>query len=431
MSALLIYRGLTEAAAPFVRLYLDRRVAQDKEDPARISERFGVASRPRPPGPLVWLHAASVGEAQSALSLIERMLAGWDALHVLVTTGTVTSAQLLGERLPNRSFHQFVPLDRVAWVRRFLEHWRPDLTLWMESDLWPNLLRESVRRGRPLVLVNGRMSRRSFERWLRARSFARCLLRGFALCLAQTDEQAERLRRLGAQRVKCVGNLKYSAAPLPVEEAELRRLRAACAGRPVWLAASTHPEEEPLVAEAHRMLATRFPGLLTVIVPRHPTRGPEIASMLAGAGLRLARRGVGSLPKPKDDIYLADTLGELGLFYRLVEIAFIGGSNGSHGGHNPLEAAQLGCAVLHGPDMANFRSVAEALRAAGAACEVDGAAALAQAVGRLLENPDARARQIAAARRVAAENRDVVERVIDELRPFLDSLAAERDDARA
>ena len=422
MATLALYRGLTAIAAPFVDFYLSRRLARGKEDPSRLTERRGVASRERPDGPLIWLHAASVGEAQSALALIRRILDSHAGLHVLVTTGTVTSAQLLADRLPPRSFHQFVPVDRLSWVRRFLDYWRPDLSLWMESDLWPNLLSETVNRGLPAVLVNGRMSSRSYNRWRRVSGFDRRLIRGFSLCLAQTEEQAERLRALGADQVKCVGNLKFSAAPLPGDEDDLRVLRDAIGDRPIWLAASTHPGEEAMVADVHDRLAARYPNLLTLIVPRHPSRGADVARILSAGGLKPCRRELGELPASDCDIYLADTLGELGLFYRLADIAFIGGSTANHGGHNPLEAAQLRCAVVHGPDMANFQSIADELHAAGGIVQIDGAADLADAVARLMDDGGAREAQISAAAAVAEANRSVVDRVHGELAPFLDAI---------
>lgn len=430
MTGIAAYRGATWLAAPLVRLYLRHRLALGKEDADRLPERRGEASRPRPAGPLVWLHAASVGESQSALALVGRILESREDMHVLVTSGTVTSARLLEQRLPPRAMHQFVPVDLAAWVRRFHDRWRPDLALFVESEFWPNLILETAARGCPLVLVNGRLSARSFARWQRAPALARTLLGRFVLCLGQTGQDRDRLAALGAPRVEYLGNLKYSAAPLPADEATLGALRRAVAGRPLWLAASTHPGEEALAADAHEVLAPRHPGLLTVIAPRHPGRGDEIATMLSARGLRVRRRSSGETPAQEDDVYLADTLGELGLFYRLAEIVFIGGSTGTLGGHNPLEAAQLHCAVLHGPDMANFRTVAADLKAAGAAVEVTGADDLADQVDRLLRDNEARRDLANGARKVTAANADALDRVMDALTPFLDALphaAAGRD----
>ncbi len=429
MVALTLYRAATCLALPPIEWYLRRRLRAGKEVPGRLGERHGIASAARPAGSLVWVHAASVGEAQSALALIQILVD--EGRHVLVSTGTVTSGALLAERLPSGALHQFVPVDRPAWVRRFLDHWQPDLALWIESELWPNLLTETAARGIPAALVNGRMSARSFARWQMLPGLARTLLGCFDLCLAQTEAQAARFRQLGARGVGYVGNLKFSAAPLPVDDGVLRGLQARLGARPRWLAASTHPGEEALAASVHAILRRKHPGLLTMIVPRHPHRGPAIAAELAARGMAVARRSAGEAPAAGTDIYLADTLGELGLFYCLAGVAFVGGSTAAHGGHNPLEAAQLDCAVLHGPDMANFETVASELQAVGAARRIDGDADLADAVGRLLAEPERRARQVAAGIAVARSNQDAVLRIRAALAPLLDAKPRVRGDAAA
>lgn len=425
MNLLGLYQAGTTALGPVVALYLARRMAHGKEDRERFGERQGQASRVRPPGPLVWVHAASNGEAVSMLSLIDRLLVERPALSVLVTTGTVTSARLLAHRLPaDRAWHQYVPVDRPTYVRRFLEHWRPDLALWVESELWPNLIAETDRAGTPILLLNGRMSLRSFRGWQRLPGLIGPLLACFELCLAQDDIQAERLRRLGAAAATSVGDLKTAAAPLPCDEGELARIAADAADRPLWLAASTHAGEEEAAAEAHRKLMRERPGLLTIIAPRHPARATEIKAMLEQRGLNVARR---SLDEPLDssiDIYLADTLGELGLFYRLAGIAFIGGSLTPVGGHNPLEAALLDCAILHGPDMSNCAAMAQSLAAAGASIEIADASSLAEAVRRLLGDPVERAARAAAAAGVASDNQAVLDAVLKRIAPWLDRLTA-------
>ncbi len=420
--SLIVYRGLTALAAPLVHLYLARRKAQGKEDPARLDERLGRASRPRPPGPLVWLHGASVGEAMSVLPLVDRLAATRPGLDVMVTTGTTTSAALLAGRLPERAFHQFVPIDRVAYVRRFLDHWRPGLALWVESELWPNLVCEVRRRGVPMVMLNGRMSAKSHAGWRRVPGTVATLLGGFSLCLVQDQIQGERFAALGAPAVKCVGNLKYSAPPLPADPAALARLRATIGGRPLWLAASTHEGEEAMVARAHRRLAAEYPDLLTVIVPRHSNRGPAIAEALTAEGFRVARRAAGAAPEAATEIYLADTMGELGVFYRLAEVVFVGGSLVPHGGHNPVEPTQLDGVVLFGPHTGNFGAVVSQLRAAEACIEVADEPALAKAVGRLIADPAARRRYFDAARAVAGANRGILDAVMTELAPHLDRL---------
>ena len=425
MSRLLgIYRAGTTALGPLIALYLARRMAHGKEDRERFAERQGYASRPRPTGPLVWVHAASIGEAMSMLALIDRLLVERPTLSVLVTTGTVTSARLLATRLPaERAWHQYVPVDRVAYVRRFLAHWRPDLALWVESELWPNLISETCRAGVPLLLLNGRMSAKSFRGWQRYPSLISPLLASFDLCLAQDAAQAERLARLGAAPAETVGNLKAAAAPLPADEGDLARMAAAFAGRTIWLAASTHAGEEDTAAFVHGALRPRHPQLLTIIAPRHPARGLDIAAALREKGFRVARRSRGDKVETATDIYLVDTLGELGIFYRLAGIAFVGGSLARKGGHNPIEAALLDCAILHGPDMSNTAGSAAALAAADASITVRDERELAREVARLIGNPLERAARAAAAAGIAADNRAVLDAVMNRIAPWLDRLS--------
>ncbi|MBI1206924.1 MAG: 3-deoxy-D-manno-octulosonic acid transferase [Azospirillum sp.] len=414
-----LYRGLTQLGGPAIRYYLDRRRAAGKEDPLRQAERLGRPSHPRPDGPLVWFHAASIGESLSILVLVDRLLAASSTANVLVTTGTVTSAQLMARRLPARAIHQFVPVDRPGYVSGFLDHWRPNLALWIESEIWPNMLWEIRKRGIPAALLNARMSARSFDHWRLAPGFVRPLLSTFRLCLAQSETDALRLRRLGAALVDCVGNLKFSAAPPPAEPSQLAALERARNGRPVWLYASSHPGEDEIAAAVHRTLAPRLPGLLTIIAPRHPQRGNTIAERLRGLGLSVARRAEGALPGLGDAAYIADTVGEMGLLFRLAPVVCVGGSLVPHGGQNPIEPAQLGCAVLYGPHMENFRAITAELEAAGAALPVADAEALGRAAGRLLESEAARRPLVEAARLVTERNRHVVDRTLSALAPLL------------
>ncbi len=418
------YRVLAAALAPLVRWHLRRRARRGKEDPARLPERLGIASQPRPPGRLCWLHAASVGEALSILPLIARIKASRPALGLLVTTGTVTSATLLAARLPPGVIHHYAPVDLPQAAREFLDHWRPDLALWTESELWPVLVTALADRAVPMVLLNGRMSERSFRRWRRASGIGRALLKPFHLCLAQTPADAARFKALGADPVEYLGNLKFAAPPLPVDEAILRQAEAMLGPRPRWLAASTHPGEEEIILEAHRRLKARHPDLLTLIVPRHPERGERIARTLRAAGLSVARRGAGEAIAPATEIYIADTIGELGLWYRLAGVAFVGGSLVAHGGQNPLEPARLGLAVLHGPGMANFAEIAVGLAAAGGSRTVADAASLGDALEALLfGSPAPRVAMAAAAAAYALSEAAVLDRVLARLAPFLDPAA--------
>ena len=414
------YRCASLLAAPAIHAWLAHRRRRGKEDATRFDERLGRPSLPRPEGRLVWMHAASVGESVSLLPLVSRLREMHPDVGVLITSGTVTSARLLRERLPAGALHQFVPVDRPGAVRRFVEHWRPDLAIWVESELWPNLILETKARGTPMLLVNARMSGRSASRWRRAPHLSRPLLAAFAGVLAQTEADAAHFRALGARRVDVRGNLKNDAPPLPADERRVALLRQAIGGRPCWAAASTHEGEEEAVGDALAALREAVPALLTILAPRHPERGAAIAALLERRGLATARRSTRAAITPATAVYLVDTLGELGLVYRLADIVFVGGSLAPHGGHNPLEPARLECALLAGPHTENFAEACAALEDAGALGRVSGAGALADAVGALLEDEAARARGGTAAREAARTLGGAVEAVLDLIRDHLE-----------
>lgn len=412
-----LYRAIGNVAAPFLALFLKRRLARGKECGARLPERWGRPTLARPAGVLVWLHAASVGETMSILPLIHRLAA--DGRRVLLTTGTVTSAELAASRLPEGAIHQFIPLDLSGAAARFIAHWRPDLAIFCESELWPCLMLETRRRGIPLGIVNGRMSERSFRNWKRLPGTARALLGELAFCLAQSAADATRYAALGAPAIT-TGNLKFDSPPLPVNRAELDRLRAAIGRRPIFLAASTHPGEETLVLEAAARIRDTEPEVLAILVPRHPERGEAIAALCAAGGMMPAIRSRGETPDDRTTLYLADTLGELGLFYALATAAFIGGSLVPVGGHNPIEPARLGVPILTGPETANFRDIFAAFASAGACVAVTDAAGLAREFCRLVRQDSARLALAARAAEIVAANEGALERtlaVIDRLLP--------------
>jgi 3-deoxy-D-manno-octulosonic-acid transferase len=417
------YRALTWAAGPLIHRYMQRRLNAGREDPQRFRERFGDASATRPNGPLVWLHASSVGESLSMLSLIERLRRERPEVVILMTSGTVSSARILENRLPPGVIHQFVPVDRMSWVRRFLDHWQPDLVLWVESEFWPGVLSEVKRRAIPAMLMNARISARSWRGWRRAPWMIRRILQTFDLCMAQTELDAERLRDLGAVNIACPGNLKFAAEPLPADPDTLAALEAATAARPRWLAFSTHPGEEETIAAAHRILVRNLPDILTIIVPRHPARGPEIENILAASGTTVSVRSRSQLPDKNIGFLLADTMGELGVFFRLTDIAFVGGSLVPHGGQNPIEPAQLGCAIVHGPHMENFLAIEGELNTAGASSVATTAEEIAREVGTLLSNAGMRQRRVAAARSVADGKFSIMDAVFMHLDPVLNRIS--------
>src|SRR3984957_17986032 len=424
-----VYRRLSAAAMPLAPALIKRRLKQGKEDPARVGERRGMSRDIRPQGPLVWIHGASVGEVLAAAALIEKLRAL--NICILLTSGTVTSAAIVAKRFPADIIHQYVPYDSPRYVARFLDHWRPSLALFVESDLWPNLILSSAARRLPMVLINGRMSQRSFPRWRRGMGTISALLGRFDICLAQSRVDAERFTALGSRNVITTGNLKLDAPAPPADPARLERWMAVTRGRPIVVAASTHPGEEDILLDAHRTLAGFFPSLLTVIVPRHANRGEAIARTITASGLHVALRSREELPTATSDIYVADTMGELGLFYRLAPIVFMGGSLVEHGGQNPIEAIKLGASIVPGPHVFNFTDVYEALDDAGGARRADTQEALVKQLGQLLADPVARESSVAASERVVEQLGGALDRTLAALEPYLLQLRLEMGAANA
>ncbi len=379
-----VYRIATAAIAPAAPLFLRRRILRGKEHSERSDERLGFASRTRPEGKLAWVHGASVGECVAALPLIDALVER-TGCKVLVTSGTVTSAKVMSERLPPGVIHQFVPIDTPAATARFLDHWRPQVGLFVDSDIWPNLVLGAKQRGIRLALVNARMTQRSFDRWRLVKATAGELMGAFEACLAQDEVIAARFRGLGAHDVRVVGGLKADAPVLPAAADKLAALREAIGGRPILLAAQTHAGEEETILPAHDALRRKFPDLLTVIVPRHPERRQDIAMLCGTRTCRLRSRGEN--PVADTAVYIADTMGELGLFYRLARFCFVGGSLIRHGGQNPLEPAKLACAVLAGPHTFNFTLAYEAVFKSQDMGRVDNANDIVSLATTLLSDP--------------------------------------------
>ena len=338
---------------------------------------------------MVWVHAASVGETNAILPLIENVLSSNPHVHVLLTTGTRTSAEIAAKRLPPRAVHQYIPLDVPQYVTRFLDHWKPSLAIFTESDIWPNLILGTSERRIPLVLVNARMSPRSIRRWRKFAGIGRPLFSRFAAVLAQNSQIALAVKWLGAPNVITAGNLKIDSPPPPINAEALASMRNAVGGRPLFLAASTHPGEDTLIAAAHSLIRDQVKGLLTIIVPRHPERGSGLAATLGGLGLRTQLRTRSSTPDNDTEIYVADTIGELGTFYSIAPVALVGGSLVEHGGQNPIEAVRLGSCVLTGPFVHNFRDAYSALFREGGAIEVRSSDEIAKQVTLLLEDQSA------------------------------------------
>lgn len=422
-AALAVYRLVGFLSRPFIPLSLVYRAVRRKEKIGRWPERFGRASAPRPPGRVVWVHAASVGETNSVMPLIDRIVAA--GICVVFTSVTITAADIAARRLPPGAVHQFAPVDVPRLVSRFLAHWRPECALFVESELWPATIMKLAELNIPQIVVNGRLSQRSFDGWHRFPGISHMLFSRIGLCLAQTAKDGERYAGLGAPAVSVTGNLKFDAPPPAASAAAVAAFKGELAGRPVWVAASTHPGEDEIVAAAHRLLRAGHPGLLTILVPRHSARGADIRASLSGLGFSVAQRSLGEQIGPATDIYLADTMNELGLFYRAAPVAFLGGSLINHGGQNPIEPGQLDTAILHGPHVHNFEEVYEVLDRCGAASTVHDADELASRIAALLDDPEALRRAATAAGRALKPLAGALERTVAALDPYLGNSGAQ------
>lgn len=420
LMSLSLYRAATRVGYPLIAAYLAVRKARGKEDLTRFGERMGYASLPRPEGKLVWLHGASVGETLSMLPLVDKIRELYPTVNILVTSGTVTSAQLMEKRLAGKAMHQYIPIDCMAQVTRFVDYWKPDLALWFESEFWPNILSVISARKIPLILLNGRVSDRSLRRWEKMPKFSRQIQNMFVKSFGQTAEDADRLRRIGAKNTACVGNIKFASAPLPVDESELSRMQSQINGRPCWTAGSTHAGEEAQIADVHTKVKATVKGLLTVLAPRHPNRADEIEAVMKRSGLVVARRSRKEDITSETDVYLADTIGEMGLFYRLGAAAFVGGSLVPFGGQNAIEPARLGKAVLCGKYMMNFREIVARAEQADALTVVEDDGALADALTELLTDKVLLETKQRNALAFATGESNVLERLMPELAQYLE-----------
>jgi len=414
------YKNLTNAGLPLIKAYLNVRKKKGKEDLSRFHEREGIPSLKRPDGKIIWFHGASVGETLSMLPLIELILKEYPDIHVMVTSGTVTSADILQKRLPKRAFHQYIPVDIYAYAERFIDYWKPHAIFWFESDFWPNLLYCIKKAEIPLILLNGRISDRSFKRWQMFPSFSKELQEMFTFSFGQTKEDAERLRILGAKDTDCVGNLKFALSDIPFDKEKLQTLQKQIGTRPVFLAASTHFGEETIMAEVHKGLREKIPDLLTVIVPRHQTRGDLIKGDLSDMGLIVTQRSQKQDIDDKTDIYLADTIGEMGIFYRLAEVCFIGGSLIKHGGQNFLEPFKLNTAVIAGPYMYNFKEMTEKALQKQALYQITTKEELQEKIFSLLTNYEERQSTISNAREFAETEAEVVNLLFGKIKKWID-----------
>ena len=414
-----IYNTLITILYPLViKGYINKRKQIGKEDVARFNERIGRPKMKRPEGKLFWLHGASVGESVSMLPLINKILETYKDAHVMVTTGTVTSADVMQKRLPERAFHQFIPIDNPIFTTRFIRHWQPDVALWFESEFWPAVLSSIKRKNIPLILINGRISNKTFKRWQQFDFVCKELLGCFNFCLGQSEEDAYRLKVLGAKETACLGNLKYAGLPLPIDEKAKNELLAQIGNRKIWLASSTHDDEEVRIAKVHKRLKEKFGDLLTIIVPRHPNRGQPVAEEIQKIGLQTALRSKGEKITAKTDVYIGDTIGEMGLWYDIAKLVFIGGSLIPHGGQNFIEPSRVRDAVIVGPHMHNFTDAMSRAKKADAVMQVSDTGELQELLTELLSNENLLDAKCSLAYNWAASETKVLEGIMDKIKVY-------------
>lgn len=414
-----IYNTLIAILYPLViKGYINKRKQIGKEDVARFNERIGRPKLARPEGKLFWLHGASVGESVSMLPLINKILETYPDAHVMVTTGTVTSADVMQKRLPERAFHQFIPIDNPIFTTRFVKYWHPDVALWFESEFWPAVLTSIKRKNIPLILINGRISNKTFKRWQQFDFVCKELLSCFSMCLGQSEEDAYRLRVLGAKETTCLGNLKYAGLPLPVDEKNKKEILEQIGERKLWLASSTHDDEEIRLAKVHKRLKEKYPSLLTIIVPRHPNRGKDVADEIKKLEISTALRSKGEKITPTTDIYIADTIGEVGLWYDIAKIVFIGGSLIPHGGQNFIEPSRVRDAVIVGPHMHNFTDAMSRAKKADAIMQISDTLELQELLEQLFDNEQLLEAKASLAYNWAASETKVLDGIMDKIKTY-------------
>ena len=401
-----------------IKGYINKRKQIGKEDVARFNERIGRPKLARPEGKLFWLHGASVGESVSMLPLINKILETYPDAHVMVTTGTVTSADVMQKRLPERAFHQFIPIDNPIFTTRFVKYWHPDVALWFESEFWPAVLTSIKRKNIPLILINGRISNKTFKRWQQFDFVCKELLSCFSMCLGQSEEDAYRLRVLGAKETTCLGNLKYAGLPLPVDEKNKKEILEQIGERKLWLASSTHDDEEIRLAKVHKRLKEKYPSLLTIIVPRHPNRGKDVADEIKKLEISTALRSKGEKITPTTDIYIADTIGEVGLWYDIAKIVFIGGSLIPHGGQNFIEPSRVRDAVIVGPHMHNFTDAMSRAKKADAIMQISDTLELQELLEQLFDNEQLLEAKASLAYNWAASETKVLDGIMDKIKTY-------------
>jgi 3-deoxy-D-manno-octulosonic-acid transferase len=412
---LFFYRFILYLLTPFLKLWIYYRLLRKKEHPTRFRERLGKSRLKRPDGLLFWFHGASNGECLSFLSLIKRYQTKYPNAHFLITSQTLTSCELLQSRLPKHSFHQFLPLDHPCFVKRFLNHWSPDYIFWTESELWPNLIFKASERT-PLILLNGRFSKKSFEWWKKIPDATKSLLNCFSLIFAGSQKDQERFQFFNHPHVHFLGNLKFAGRPLEANPSKVRELKSALKNRPIWTATCTHPGEEGFILKAHTVLKKSLKNVITILVPRHPHRADKLRQEWESKGFKVSQRSLNEPIRANTDILLFDTTGELGLIYRVCPITLVCGSLiEGIGGHNPLESANLKSAICTGPYIKNNQEIYAIFQKEQACKMIQNPKDIARTILPLLENTKERNALIKKSFTLANDQHHILDKIIQSI----------------
>ena len=353
---LIIYKILINFVFFFSPIIIIFRIFKGKEDTSRFKEKIGFFSKKRNKGKLIWFHGASVGEIQSIIPLIEKFEKNKEIKQILITSNTVSSSLIIKNLRLKKTIHQFFPIDCNFISKKFLNYWKPSKAFFIDSEIWPNTINNLFKKKIPIFLLNGRITKKSYNRWKIFSSFAKSIFSKFNLCLSSNIETKQYLKKLGAKNIKLIGNLKFSQSENEKNNLD-KNLINLINSKKTWCASSTHYNEEEFCGKAHIRLKKKFKNLLTIIIPRHINRIASIKTQLNNLNLKVHLDEPRRRVNPNTDIYLVNSYGKTKLFYKACKNIFLGGSLIMHGGQNPLEATRYGCKILHGPNISNFREI--------------------------------------------------------------------------
>ena len=353
---ILFYRFFINLVFIFSPLIILIRLLKKKESPKRFKEKLGFFSKNNSKGKLIWFHGASVGEFQSIVPLLEKLEKSKKISQILITSNTLSSSKVISKIKLKKILHQFFPIDNDLIIKKFINHWKPSAAFFIDSEIWPNTMINLDKEKIPTILINARITKKSYKKWIKLKNFSKLIFNKFDLCLSSNKETVSFLKKLGAKNIKYFGNLKYSQSENEKIEIDSQTIKF-ISRKTVWCASSTHNSEEKFAGLIHKKLKKKYKNLLTVIIPRHIDREEEIKEQLSNLGLKVHTHEPKSRINEDTDIYLVNSFGKTKSFYSLIKNVFLGGSLIEHGGQNPLEAVRYNCNILHGPNVSNFNEI--------------------------------------------------------------------------